>query len=160
MVEVISHCHTQFGLKNKLGGPVEMMRAQKEMAVRVEKARTMTPEELAGKITIGVLVDRDLPIYTQEYRRIREAAKAALGEKIVLGEDRGTQFPAFPKPPSNPLYVTWEGGAYGHDFPRKNIRDWGRGFGEGVRAIGPCPLSKEFAWRATKSGWPGPAGRV
>ncbi len=26
VVEVISHCHTQFGLKNKLGGPVEMMR--------------------------------------------------------------------------------------------------------------------------------------
>ena len=38
----------------------------------------LSPEELAGKITIGVLVDRDLPIYTQEYRRIREAAKAAL----------------------------------------------------------------------------------
>ncbi len=75
VVEVISHCHTQFGLKNKLGGPVEMLRRQKEMAVRVEKARTMTPEELEGKITIGTLVDRDLPIYTQEYRRIREAAK-------------------------------------------------------------------------------------
>ena len=81
VVEVISHCHTQFGLKNKLGGPVEMMRAQKEMAVRVEKAETMNPEELAGKITIGVLVDRDLPIYTREYRRIREAARAALGNK-------------------------------------------------------------------------------
>lgn len=75
VVEVISHCHTQFGLKNKLGGPVEMLRRQKEMAVRVEKARTMTPEQLEGKITIGTLVDRDLPIYTQEYRRIREAAK-------------------------------------------------------------------------------------
>ncbi|MFZ5449271.1 MAG: 2-oxoacid:ferredoxin oxidoreductase subunit beta [Thermodesulfobacteriota bacterium] len=79
VVEVISHCHTQFGLKNKLGGPVEMMRRQKEMAVRVEKAQTMSPEELEGKITIGTLVDRDLPIYTEEYRRIREAAKAAMG---------------------------------------------------------------------------------
>jgi 2-oxoglutarate ferredoxin oxidoreductase subunit beta len=78
VVEVISHCHTQFGLKNKMGGPVEMMRAQKEMAVRVEKAKTMSPEELAGKLTIGVLVDRDLPIYTQEYRKIREAAQAAI----------------------------------------------------------------------------------
>ena len=76
VVEVISHCHTQFGLKNKLGGPVEMMRRQKEMAVRVERAKTMPPEELEGKITIGTLVDRELPIYTQEYRRIREAAKA------------------------------------------------------------------------------------
>jgi len=77
VVEVISHCHTQFGLKNKLGGAVEMMRRQKEMAVRVEKAKTMSPEELEGKLTIGTLVDRDLPIYTEEYRRIREAAKAS-----------------------------------------------------------------------------------
>jgi len=46
------------------------------MAVKAEKARTMSPEKLAGKITIGTLVDRDLPIYTQEYRRLREAAKA------------------------------------------------------------------------------------
>ena len=75
VVEAISHCHTQFGLKNKLGGPVEMMRRQKETAVRVEKAKTMTSEELQDKITIGVLVDRELPVYTEEYRRIREAAR-------------------------------------------------------------------------------------
>jgi 2-oxoglutarate ferredoxin oxidoreductase subunit beta len=79
VVEVISHCHTQFGLKNKMGGPVEMMRRQKDLAVRVEKAQTMSPEELEGKLTIGTLVDRDLPIYTQEYQKLRDAAKAALG---------------------------------------------------------------------------------
>jgi 2-oxoglutarate ferredoxin oxidoreductase subunit beta len=78
VVEAISHCHTMFGRRNKMGGPVEMMRWQKEVAVRVEKAKTMAPEELKDKITIGVLADRDLPIYTQEYRKIREAAKAAL----------------------------------------------------------------------------------
>ena len=75
VVEAISHCHTLFGRKNRLGGPAEMMRRQKELAVRVEKARTMTPEELAGKITIGVLIDRELPIYTQEYQKVREAAR-------------------------------------------------------------------------------------
>jgi 2-oxoglutarate ferredoxin oxidoreductase subunit beta len=80
VVEAISHCHTQFGLKNKLGGPVEMIRRQKEMAVKMEKAKNMTPEELEGKITIGILVDRDLPIYTEEYQRIRQLARAALGE--------------------------------------------------------------------------------
>jgi 2-oxoglutarate ferredoxin oxidoreductase subunit beta len=74
----MSHCHTLFGRKNRLGGPAEMMRRQKELAVRVEKAQTMSPEELAGKITIGVLTDRDLPIYTQEYHRVREAARQAL----------------------------------------------------------------------------------
>lgn len=76
VVEVISHCHTQYGRRNKQGGAVEMLRWQKESAVRVEKADTMSQEELEGKFTIGILCDRDLPIYTQEYRRIREAAKA------------------------------------------------------------------------------------
>ncbi|WP_448382177.1 2-oxoacid:ferredoxin oxidoreductase subunit beta [Desulfosoma sp.] len=79
VVEVISHCHTQYGRRNKMGGAVDMLRWQKENAVRVEKAAEMSPEEMAGKFTIGVLVDRDLPIYTEEYRKIREAARARLG---------------------------------------------------------------------------------
>jgi 2-oxoglutarate ferredoxin oxidoreductase subunit beta len=78
VVEAVSHCHTQFGLKNKLGGAVEMMRRQKDLAVRVEKAKGMTPEQLQDKITIGVLADRDLPVYTEEYARIRDAARAAM----------------------------------------------------------------------------------
>jgi 2-oxoglutarate ferredoxin oxidoreductase subunit beta len=82
VVEAMSHCHTLFGRKNLLGGPAEMMRLQKEVAVRVEKAKTMSPEELAGKITIGVLTDRDLPIYTQEYHRVREVARQVLEGKI------------------------------------------------------------------------------
>lgn len=80
VVEVISHCHTQYGRRNKQGGAVEMLRWQKESAVPVEKADAMSEEELQGKFTIGVLCDRDLPIYTQEYRRIREAAKAMLSK--------------------------------------------------------------------------------
>jgi 2-oxoglutarate ferredoxin oxidoreductase subunit beta len=86
VVEAMSHCHTLFGRKNLLGGPAEMMRLQKEVAVRVEKAKTMSPEELAGKITIGILADRDLPIYTQEYNKVREAARQALE-----GQARKTQ---------------------------------------------------------------------
>lgn len=79
VVEVISHCHTQYGRRNKMGGAVDMLRWQKENAVRVEKAAEMSPEQMEGKFTIGVLVDRDLPIYTEEYRKIREAARARLG---------------------------------------------------------------------------------
>ncbi len=85
VVEAMSHCHTLFGRKNRLGGPVEMMRPQKELAVRVEKAATMTPEELAGKFTIGVLADRDLPIYTEEYHRVREQVR-----QIMEGEGQGS----------------------------------------------------------------------
>jgi len=75
VVEAISHCHTQYGRRNRMGGAVEMLRWQKETAVSVEKAAKLTEEERAGKITIGVLVDRDLPIYTQEYKKIRQIAK-------------------------------------------------------------------------------------
>jgi len=80
VVEVISHCPTQYGRKNRLGGPVEMLRRQKESAVLVEKAAEMSEEELKDRVTIGVLVDRDLPIYIREYRKIREAAQARLEE--------------------------------------------------------------------------------
>ena len=75
VVEVISHCHTQFGRRNEMGSPVAMMRWQKEHAVRIEQTATMSSEELQDKFTVGVLVDRELPIYTDEYNLVREAAK-------------------------------------------------------------------------------------
>jgi len=78
VVEVISHCHIQYGRRNRLGGAVEMMRWQKEAAVKIEKAQSMSEEELKGRFTIGVLVDRDLPFYTQEYQKLRDVAKTKL----------------------------------------------------------------------------------
>ncbi len=76
VVEVISHCHTQYGRRNRMGSAVDMLRQQKELSVRIEKSRDMSEEEMKGKFTIGVLADRDLPVYTQEYAKVREAAKA------------------------------------------------------------------------------------
>jgi 2-oxoglutarate ferredoxin oxidoreductase subunit beta len=40
----------------------------------------MKPEELQEKILIGVLVDKELPVYQDEYEKIRERAKAAAKE--------------------------------------------------------------------------------
>lgn len=84
VVEAVSHCHTQFGRKNDLGGAVEMLRQQKEMAVRIEKARSMTEEQLEGKLTIGVLMERDLPVYEDEYDKVRHAAKLALTRGVPM----------------------------------------------------------------------------
>ena len=75
-MEVISNCHTQYGRRNKMADPVVMMQWMKEHAVTVEKARKMSPEELAGKFTVGVLTDVKKPIYTEEYQKIREKAGA------------------------------------------------------------------------------------
>ena len=75
VVEVISHCHTQYGRINRLGSAVEMMEWQRDHAVPVEKAVSMKDEELQGKFKTGVLVDRDLPAYQEEYERVRRWAK-------------------------------------------------------------------------------------
>jgi 2-oxoglutarate ferredoxin oxidoreductase subunit beta len=77
VVEVISHCHVQYGRQNRLGSAVEMMEWQRDHAVPVEKALKMKPEELKDKILIGVLVDKELPVYQDEYEKIRERAKGA-----------------------------------------------------------------------------------
>jgi 2-oxoglutarate ferredoxin oxidoreductase subunit beta len=76
VVEVIAHCHTQYGRQNRLGNAVEMMEWQRDHAVAVEKAAGMAPEALQDKIVIGVLVDKELPVYQEEYEMIRERAKA------------------------------------------------------------------------------------
>jgi 2-oxoglutarate ferredoxin oxidoreductase subunit beta len=75
VVEVIAHCHTQYGRQNRLGTAVEMMEWQRDHAITVEKATTMKPEELQDRIVIGVLVDKELPVYQDEYEKIRERAK-------------------------------------------------------------------------------------
>jgi len=80
VVEVIAHCHTQYGRQNRLGGAVEMMEWQRDNAVTVEKAAGMKSEEMKDKILIGVLVDKELPVFQNEYDRIRERAKGGAGK--------------------------------------------------------------------------------
>lgn len=82
VVEVVSHCHTQYGKLNRLGSAVDMMRLQKEDAISVEKARDVEPAKLVGKIIIGVLADRKVPIYQEEYEKVRARSKGQ-----VLAED-------------------------------------------------------------------------
>jgi len=79
VVEVIAHCHTQYGRQNRLGTAVEMMEWQRDHAVAAEKAATMKSEELKDKIVTGVLVDKELPVYQDEYEKIRTMAKSAAG---------------------------------------------------------------------------------
>ena len=79
VVEVIAHCHTQYGRQNRLGSAVEMMEWQRDHAVPVEKTLKMKSEELKDKIVIGVLVDKELPVYQDEYEKVRERAKSGAG---------------------------------------------------------------------------------
>ena len=56
-----------------------MMEWQRDHAVEAKKAATLKPGELMDKIVIGVLVDKELPVYQDEYEKIRERAKGTIG---------------------------------------------------------------------------------
>lgn len=43
---------------------------QKENSVTVEKAKTMTPEELEGKLIVGELSRSEFPELTEQYQKI------------------------------------------------------------------------------------------
>jgi 2-oxoglutarate ferredoxin oxidoreductase subunit beta len=51
------------------------MNWQKEHAVRIERVGDLSEEELKDKFTIGVLADRDLPVYTEQYDLVRQQAQ-------------------------------------------------------------------------------------
>jgi 2-oxoglutarate/2-oxoacid ferredoxin oxidoreductase subunit beta len=78
VVEVIAHCQTQYGRQNRLGTAVEMMEWQRDHALTVEKAAQAKPEEIRDRVVIGVLVDKELPVFQDEYQKIRERAKEAV----------------------------------------------------------------------------------
>ncbi len=80
VLEVLSPCATQFGRQNKLGSQIEMMKDYKRRAVRVAKAADMTPEDLEDRFTIGVLMDRQMPLYSEAYEQVRLKARKAKGE--------------------------------------------------------------------------------
>lgn len=79
VVEVISNCHVQYGRRNQLGDAVDMLKGFKDSAITVAKAAGLGAEELAGRITIGVLTDRELPVSTDEYEKMRQRAGAGRG---------------------------------------------------------------------------------
>jgi len=75
VVEVISNCHVQYGRRNKLGGAVEMLTRFKEQSVTISRAAKMSSEELEGKTIVGVLADREIPISTEEYKKVQKQAR-------------------------------------------------------------------------------------
>jgi len=55
-IEALSSCPTQYGRRNAQPSPSEMLRWFKQNCVTLERAQSMTPEELAGKTLIGEFV--------------------------------------------------------------------------------------------------------
>jgi 2-oxoglutarate ferredoxin oxidoreductase subunit beta len=75
VIEVMTHCHTQFGRKNKRGKPMDNFNYFKDGSVLKAKADTMSPEELRGKIVIGELHHAEGIEYTDRYKTVIEKAR-------------------------------------------------------------------------------------
>jgi 2-oxoglutarate ferredoxin oxidoreductase subunit beta len=58
-VDVLSPCPTQFGRRNALRSAHDMLASLKNTCVSYEKAKTMSPEDVKGKILVGEFVGQE-----------------------------------------------------------------------------------------------------
>jgi 2-oxoglutarate ferredoxin oxidoreductase subunit beta len=74
VVEALSQCPVQYGRRNKLGGPVEMMYWYKDNALNNLEFKKLPPEEIGERFPIGILIELDEPDYQQRYNQILNRA--------------------------------------------------------------------------------------
>jgi 2-oxoglutarate ferredoxin oxidoreductase subunit beta len=55
-VDVLSPCPTQFGRRNAFRAPYDMLVSLKNTCVSIEKAKSLAPDEVKGKILVGEFV--------------------------------------------------------------------------------------------------------
>jgi 2-oxoglutarate ferredoxin oxidoreductase subunit beta len=78
LVEVMTHCPTYYGRRNRIGGTgsvIDMLNEQRESAVMVQAAANMSPEQLEGKYLIGELHKRQVPEFCAQYEQVIARAK-------------------------------------------------------------------------------------
>jgi 2-oxoglutarate ferredoxin oxidoreductase subunit beta len=78
VIEVLSNCHTQFGRRNKLSDPMELINHIAAKTINVREAAKLGPEALAGKYPVGVLhQDQTREEYCEAYDKVIQRAQAA-----------------------------------------------------------------------------------
>jgi len=79
VIEMLSNCHTQFGRRNKLADPVELINDIASKTINIKRAMKMTPEQMQGKVPVGVLHhDKNQEEYCDAYEKVINSAQAAL----------------------------------------------------------------------------------
>ncbi len=75
VIDVITNCHTYFGRYNGMPEPSDMLEYFKNNSVPIDRASTMSEEDLKGKIIIGVFKKEKKPDYLELYRKLLEEVK-------------------------------------------------------------------------------------
>jgi 2-oxoglutarate ferredoxin oxidoreductase subunit beta len=72
VVEIIANCHTSYGRMNRFPSPVAMLEWMRDSSVTIKAAEKMSPEDLAGKFTRGVMVEREKTEFIDAYDELAE----------------------------------------------------------------------------------------
>lgn len=76
VVEIVTNCHTSFGRMNKFASPVAMLEWMRDTSVSVKAAEKMAPQELEGKFTRGVILEREKPEFIESYDELGQRMSA------------------------------------------------------------------------------------
>ena len=78
VIEALSNCHTQFGRRNRLADPIDLIDHISKKTINIRQAAKMSAEELEGKHVIGLLhKDEARKEYCEAYEQVIERAQAA-----------------------------------------------------------------------------------
>lgn len=80
-IEVISNCHTYYGKMTGMKTAVEMLNWMKDSTAPV----TLSEDRRDGKMPRGVMLDRDVPEYLDNYRKLLEFARQDKERLIAAG---------------------------------------------------------------------------
>lgn len=70
-IEVVSNCHTQFGRRNRMADPMNMIKWISDRAKPLKKWETMSDDDRSKNFPIGVLHhDKERPEYTDTYEKL------------------------------------------------------------------------------------------
>ncbi len=76
LIEVVSACPTSYGRQNKMGGPADMMKWQRDHGVPMVAYEKLSAEDKLIKFPIGLLYEvTDAQEYTEAYEALIAAAK-------------------------------------------------------------------------------------
>ena len=77
VVEAITSCPTQYGRRNKVSDPSEMLMEIKNKTIMKKAAEKLSPEELQGKFIIGEFVNIKKPTLNDLYCEMEEQIKTS-----------------------------------------------------------------------------------
>jgi 2-oxoglutarate ferredoxin oxidoreductase subunit beta len=77
-VEIISQCPVSYGKMIGMSDPITILEHFQEVSVPVEQAQGLSEEELAGRIVVGKLVERDQKEFCDCLRELNQEREQAL----------------------------------------------------------------------------------